>query len=142
MNKRNLFVVVLTAALLLSGVFAALQAPAVQASPNGAVNSKFTQLLSGSYNATRAGLGKDSAVYSKADCYLIVSGMTAVNTTTVKLQHSGDGSNWFDLVSFTAAATNTTAFTTTSIYGSYLRAYATLANTATVSLNAHCVLKD
>ncbi len=71
--------------------------------------------------------------------YSIVQG-SDVNTISLKVQTTLNGSTWFDsntIVSDSAAASATTnGFTTTTVYGLKARVVATLANTNPVTVSA------
>lgn len=83
-----------------------------------------------------------SGGYGIADCYDVVDA-TLGNTATVKLQHSYNGVNWVDLLSFPAAFTDTTDFTQTALFGNDTRATVTaLANSNPITVSVRCVLKN
>lgn len=76
------------------------------------------------------------------DCYSKIT-VSGVNTTTVSLQHSADGTNWVTGYSFPAVATDTVAFTRTVMYGQYMRlSVAPVTTTIPVTSTVTCVLKN
>lgn len=61
-------------------------------------------------------------------------------TITVKLQASADATYWADITSFPAQYSAGTAYTTTDTAGTYMRSYATLANSNPVTFTTKCNL--
>jgi hypothetical protein len=75
------------------------------------------------------------------DCYQIVD-ITDLQTVTGKIQHSPDGTNWVDNVSFSAVSADNVIFTRTTIYGTHERYWASLGTTNPVTIALKCVPKD
>ena len=102
--------------------------------------SQKTSLLAEALTATKTGDTKGLSSKDKAFIGILsVSACNAATTVNAKIQHSADGSTWFDLVSFTAVVGTTGAELkqiTTSVLHK-VRAVVTLAGatqTATVDL--------
>lgn len=82
-----------------------------------------------------------SLYYGVADCYALYD-FTLAQTVTVKMQHAIDTNNYFDLITLPAVITDGNYFTTTAIYGRYLRAVATLDTDNPVTISLKCALKN
>lgn len=141
-NVARTLGLVVTAALIVSGVLAPALVSAQDPSPQSILTYR-TFLLTASNGITQA--TNSSAVlmqaYGIADCYSIVD-VTDSQTLTAKLQHSADQTNWVDLYTFTAASADGVAFTRTTIYGNYMRAVSTLGTANPVTWTVRCSAKN
>jgi len=84
-----------------------------------------------------------SIVFNRAELYCTMD-EGSLQTQTVKLQYSADGTNWIDHLSGACAAQTadgTVAVSLTNLAGTYWRAYATLGTTYTTTPTIRLVLK-
>lgn len=145
------FLVAITVGAILSISVAALNTPNASASgralaPVQTANYPNQVLAANSITANVTSTARLLPTYS-ADCYEYTL-LTGTQTVTIQIQHSADAANWqnlfaFDAVTHTGASqAATTAFTgTVAFYGTYMRAYATLASTPTVNLSVFCTFR-
>lgn len=104
--------------------------------------ARYTLLTSNGITQTANGTGVRIAGYDFADCFEVVDA-TLVQTATVALQASADGTNYVTVLSYSSATTDTATFTRTAIYGEYFRAAVTsLGNTNPVTVSVRCVMKN
>lgn len=151
-NVRNVFVAIAAMLLVTALLFAAFPIVPAVAAPAPAPLAATTNWrqavlyqgngITATANGTGYLLARPETIYTTADCYNVID-VTDSQTVTIKLQHSGDSSNWVDLVTYANVSADTTAFTTTTLYGAYLRSSVSTLGTANpVTITTRCVLKD
>lgn len=149
MNKRTISIIttgLLVMALLVAGM---IFTPAKSTDAASVVGLRSETLLS-SVNGQGSVVGDASYVgfYGIADCYstwqggVIVAG--APPTVTVVLQHSPDATAWFTNTeaTFPAQSSDSTQFTRTVVYGTYMRAKINASNTNAVTVTVKCSMKN
>jgi hypothetical protein len=79
--------------------------------------------------------------HEKIDLQAVVD-VGVVNTTTLKLQFSNDGTNWIDGATFgTALVADANTMQQYQVYGRYVRAYADVTNASPITLTVIGVLR-
>jgi hypothetical protein len=146
-NKRvtlsGLVAFALVVCAVLAGIAGAPVARASDPAPASVSNYRQATIQSTSRLTTAVtGTAYLWAGFGVADCYSTFVNAAGTQTVTNKLQHSADGTNWVDLVSFAAASTAGTTFTRTAVYGQYLRNVPTLGTTNGVTFSVVCTLKN
>ncbi len=149
-----IFAIVFALAALV-GVMVAVNTP-VQAAPGLAPAAAPTPAVSGysqkspteltwlSGVATTADGGSTAQLVSAwqaTDIQYIID-QTAVNTVTLKLQFSNDGTNWTDGVTLvTDNAADAAALSQAAVFGKWARVYADVTNTNPVTITAIGIMK-
>lgn len=116
---------VLVALLAVMGLLKVGSVLAADPTPQGSFSFSNATILA--YNgitrtAEGLGLGVITSGYGMGDCYNNVAYQSGlVNTATVKIQSSSDGSNWVDTQSF-VDITNTVEMSRIVMYGGFTRA--------------------
>lgn len=136
---------VLVALVLVNVALLAYAAIPTQASPHTQTGQQIGHLTLLTYNGvTTATTGEaiNLSPWKTADCYSVIT-MTGVNTTTVRLQHAPDGKEgWYTAATFTPV-TNTVDFTTTNVYGTWMRAtISPVTSTIPITGSVVCDVKD
>ena len=142
MGNNKVLIAVVAAVVMLAVVFVPLAPAPASAAPDMLKQTQYMTLLNANgVTSSQTGAKMSSLKYTTGDCYSVVD-VTSQQTVTVKFQHSGDGTNYVDLASLSSVSSDGTSFTHTLVYGTYIRAVATLGTTNPVTVTAHCVLKD
>lgn len=80
--------------------------------------------------------------YEALDIMYVIDQPTSVNTTTLKLQHSNDGTNWTDGMTIVSNnADDATGLNQFTNFGIYTRVYADVTNTEGVTMSVIGVAK-
>src|SRR5512136_1272037 len=146
--SRRIVISLVLAVALIFGLFLSLSYQSPRAVDAQSVISVQTLLLTAANNVTQAATTSPFLVqsYGVADCYAKVdTPNSGLQTATFTLQHGSNTGDFVTLVAFPAIAVDgasSVQFTTTALYGNYLKVATSLGNTNAVTYYVQCIAKN
>jgi len=143
--RKHIAITVIVGALLLTALFGAMVGgggvnPALAAAPTPVsitqpvgLDPQLYTLFSGVVTTSTQGTCRELGRWAVADIQTVID-VGSLQTVTLKMQYSNDGTNLVDGATIVAASADTNTLTQLPLFARYACAYATLGSTNTVTV--------